>query len=609
MSNEKNPVSIDLSSNQRLVSHYMYPYAFTLVIASLFAFALAAVGALLGTLVGPSFKVISSTPENLYQLNNLFGEKIGHVYAYFLGKETISAQALLEIIPPLLLILAALKAVLFLSQYYLWEKTGEQISKDVRKDILYYFTFLKPEERKSPVGREIDAQISSTVTTDVKMFREYIVRFFGGMPREALQFSFFAITLFFLSSKLFYLFFLGVLPSIAIVNHLGKAVKRRASKALDNYSSLSEWLQQRLLGIETIKHYKTEELEVKKMKRLTNELYNKFYRSAKAKARTSPSIEIVSFFSISCVLYIAIADIEKGILSGSIVMSFLTTLGLLTQSASKMGRYYNSNREGAAAVERIKKSLLFTTSHTQKNIAIPTFKEKNGDILKLKNVSVYFKSSKTKALNSFTYDFRKEKIYGLIGQSGAGKSTVFNVILGLIEPTEGHIQIKESNESLSISYMPQNVELLPGSVLENIYYPHSVGDKEKAIEAIEKLGLTELINALPQKFEALIGSGGHGLSGGQAQRLLLARLWYHKSPLILVDEGTSALDPNLEKAVFNILKELARLGSSVLIIAHRLAAIDHCNKVLLLKDGQIIADKTPEDIKNSVEYLNISGQL
>ena len=280
-----------MRANKALLWFYLKPLMGGLSAALVMAAALGVVSALVAALVGPCVQVITAPRDEHMQFVALFGEWLGPIITRFYGESGISAGALLKQLPWLLVVLALSKSVLGLAQWFLWERAGEMTSLRLRDDLAGSYIGLAPRYRRDQTGRSMEEQLSSGITTDVKLMREYLVHFYGGLPREAFQFVFLAVMLVLLSPKLTAIFLLGVAPAAAVGSRIGRVLRRRAAKALADYSQLTEWLQQRLMGIETIKHYRTEGVEIAKMESLTTGLYERFLRAARVKARTSPLLE------------------------------------------------------------------------------------------------------------------------------------------------------------------------------------------------------------------------------------------------------------------------------------------------------------------------------
>lgn len=581
------------SSNAAVVRKYLKPEAAYIAAALCCSALLGVVSAVVAALVGPAIQVITAERSVQFPLQDLIGADIARFLRYFVSKETYTAAELLAVIPAALIVVSLLKALTSLSQWFLWEKTGEKAARGIRNDVVEGYLHLTPMIRKTEEAWRIESELAATVSNDVRMLREYIVHFYGGVPRELFSVLTLAVTLVLLSPKLFLIFMVGILPAAAILSSLGRKLRKRATRALQDFSVLSEWIQQRLLGIETIKQYRTEDLEVGKMQTFSDRLYQGFLKAARVKARTSPLMQAVAVTALGIVLVVSLGDIAAGRTTGAIQLSFFATLALLSQSAGKLGKYINTNREASSAVDRLRATLNFLGSNRRVAVFADTKQEASATVIGLEGVSVRYPGQREQALSDVSCQFSSGKIYCLAGPSGAGKSTLFGVLLGLVEPAEGRVErTVQGSHPFELCYQPQKVTLLPASVAENVSYPLTKFDEGLVLEALEKVGMSDVVAQLPEGIRTNLGTGGSGLSGGQAQRIMLARLWYHKSPLVLVDEGTSALDPVIEQLVFKLLRELRDCGSVVICIAHRQSMIEIADEVLRLESGRISPQQT-----------------
>lgn len=593
-----------LTSPRRFFLAYLHSNRLELAVAISLTLLLGLVAAPIPVLLGPALQVIADPSAAALKMTELFGSVAGPWLARLSGREVVSAAELLAVLPLAIVIAALLKAVVGAAQWYLFEVLGERIARGMRRDLVAHYLNLDPAARRLEATRLEEAELSSAVTNDVRMVREFFVHYFGGMPRELLQTLILTSWLFVLSPKLFLIFALGLVPLVSILSRVSKKLRHRAQLALQDYSQLSEWLQQRLLGIETIKHYGTERIESEKMNQLNLDLTKRFVRAARVKARTSPMIEALATIATAVVLIIALQDVASGAASGAVQLSFFSTIGILSQSASKLGRYFNLNREGAAALQRLASLRNGMSRH-----AVPALELKqsfaNSPRIVCRDLSMRYENAQDDALKNFSYVFEAGKLYCLVGPSGAGKSTLCQLLLGLNRPSTGELRYEYPEDTAvgqHIAYLPQRIQLVSGTLGENIAYPQASYDASRAQEALQRVGLNRLVNTLPHGLDEVIGEGGRGLSGGQAQRIYLARLWYREASFVLVDEGTSALDPEVESLVFDLLLGLVKRGSVVVMIAHRMAAAAIADELLLLQSGRLVLHGAPRDVMASSDF-------
>jgi ABC-type multidrug transport system fused ATPase/permease subunit len=225
--------------------------------------------------------------------------------------------------------------------------------------------------------------------------------------------------------------------------------------------------------------------------------------------------------------------------------------------------------------------------------------------IQFSNVHFSYQNSNRKVFNGINFKILKGAKIGLIGSTGCGKSSLVDLISCLLTPTKGNLIIDDVTlDSYSkmkawqslISVVPQNIFILNASIIENIAFgiDKSEINYDLVEEAAKKASLHEVINTFPNKYQEIIGENGLNLSGGQRQRLSIARAFYNKSKVLILDEGTSALDNDTE---FKIMNTIYNLGSdlTVIIVAHRLSTLNHCDFVFEIKDGQIIRELSKEE--------------
>ena len=216
--------------------------------------------------------------------------------------------------------------------------------------------------------------------------------------------------------------------------------------------------------------------------------------------------------------------------------------------------------------------------------------------IKLKNLSFSYKANGNLVLNNINLTIPKGTCYGIIGTTGGGKSTLLDILMGLLIPISGEIQIDgvritESNYRLwqnHISHVPQSIYLSDKTILENIAFgvPISLIDQKRVIFAAEKAQISETIEKLEKKYNTIVGERGVFLSGGQRQRIGIARAIYKNSDVIIFDEATSALDNDTEKEVMNSIENLGK-NVTVIIVAHRLTTLKKCDKIIEIKNNEI----------------------
>ena len=233
------------------------------------------------------------------------------------------------------------------------------------------------------------------------------------------------------------------------------------------------------------------------------------------------------------------------------------------------------------------------------------------------NVSFTYEERNIKALDSISLVIEPTKVTALVGQTGSGKTTLMNMLLRFINPSQGIIkfgnqnllEINEDEWRKNIAWIPQNPHLFNKTILENIKLSKDEATIQEVIEAASKSKIHKLISSLPNQFDTLVSEAGENFSGGEIQRIALARAYLRNAPIILVDEPTANLDPIIEEEIMNDMFDLFK-GKTVLIIAHRLNTIIKADKIIVLKNGGVDAiGNHSELLGKSLYYKNLFEQI
>ena len=296
------------------------------------------------------------------------------------------------------------------------------------------------------------------------------------------------------------------------------------------------------------------------------------------------------------------------------VQSLVTTLGVfgvaalrLMPSANTLISSLMQLRVQRNTVSRLYKDLVWIKKI---NFEAPTLiSSSNPELFRnitLEHVSFRYPSMCTDALNQISLEIRSGESIGLIGSSGSGKTTMVDVLLGMLKPHQGQIMFngKSLDTSLAdwrqqVAYLPQQVFLIDNTLRCNVALGLSVDeiDDSRIEEALRKARLLEMVEQLPQGFDTMLGERGVRLSGGQRQRVALARAFYHERSVLVMDEATSALDNETELEIVEEIKHF-KGKKTMIVIAHRLSTVQHCDRAYRLENGKIVESGTPDQVLN-----------
>jgi len=432
-----------------------------------------------------------------------------------------------------------------------------------------------------------------------------------------------SLTLIVLVSLMFYqnwklaFFALLMMPLAAFVaRSLGKRIGKATKESLHLNASLTAYLSEMLKGSRMIKIFQREKFESERASKILEE--NMLIRNKVGfiMIRATPIMELLTGIMIAGFIYYSGFMIVSGEMGINNFFSFLTAMMLAYQPIRSLATINMLFYQGAAGAETVFK-ILDTEPNIKEIDSSPTLEINAGNI-EFKNVSFVYPKTDIDAVKNINISIKGGSTTALVGHSGAGKSTIINLLPRFFDPKEGGIYIdgqKISKVTLSslrknISMVSQDIILFDDTVRANIAYAKLDAPEEQMKKACDFAAASDFIESLPKSYETMIGENGIRLSGGQKQRISIARAVLKNSPIILLDEATSSLDSESEEKVQNAIINLTK-NKTTLVIAHRLSTIIRADKIFVLNQGEIIDIGTHSELlKNSIIYQNLySKQL
>lgn len=404
------------------------------------------------------------------------------------------------------------------------------------------------------------------------------------------------------------LFALIMMPLAAgLAKSLGKRIGKVVSEAGEVSGRLTAHLSEILKASKMIRIYQKEEVEFEKTKKIIIEMVNKSAKISMIIIRATPLMEILTGIMIAGFIFFSGSLISSGELQVNQFFSFLAAMMLAYQPIRSLATINMIVFSGAAGAKRIYK-VIDEPIKVNNNPKLPDLNVSKGDI-QFSNVSFKYENSNDKAINEINLKIDGGSMAAFVGHSGAGKSTIINLLPRFYDPQNGEIFIDGQNtqkvnlSSLrkSISLVSQDIILFDSSVRENIFYANSNATEKEFVDSCKFAAADEFVNDLPQKYDTLIGENGLRLSGGQKQRLSIARAILKKSPIILLDEATSSLDSESEEIVQSALRNLTK-NKTTLVIAHRLSTIHNADKIFVIKKGKLIDSGSHEELIKNCDY-------
>ena len=408
------------------------------------------------------------------------------------------------------------------------------------------------------------------------------------------------------------LFAILMMPLAAgLAKSLGKRIGKATTKAGESSGNLASFLTEIFKGSKMIRIYQKENKENEKARQVINDLVEKNIKIGGVMIRATPIMEILIGFMIAGFIVISGRLISSGELGVNNFFSFLAAMMLAYQPIRSLATINMSAFQGAAAFKRISK-IIDKKIDIQENTDYPQLNLKNSEI-KFSNVGFKYETTHEKAIKNISFSIKGNTMAAFVGHSGAGKSTIINLLPRFYDPQEGKIEVDNQNiknvslKSLrkNLSMVSQDVILFDDTVKNNIAYAKDNASQAEIEKACKYAAADEFIKKLPQGYDTLIGENGVRLSGGQKQRISIARAILKESPIILLDEATSSLDADSEQIVQNAILNLTK-NKTTLVIAHRLSTIHNADKIFVLKNGKI-QNSGDHDylIKNCHEYQSL----
>ena len=396
-----------------------------------------------------------------------------------------------------------------------------------------------------------------------------------------------------------------------LAKSLGKRIGKATGKAGESSGKLVAFLSEIIRGSKMIRIYQKEDEENQKANVVIDDVVEKNIKIGNVLIRATPIMEILTGIMIAGFIVFSGKLIASGELEVNNFFSFLAAMMLAYQPIRSLATINMAAYQGATAFQRVSKVIDKEIKIKSKN-DLPSLNLKKSDII-FNDVSFKYISTKEKAINNINIEIEGGSLTAFVGHSGAGKSTIINLLPRFYEPQSGSIKIDNQDIKLvslrslrkNLSLVSQDVILFDDTIKKNISYAKANATDQEIEEACRFAAAHDFVEKLPQGYSTIIGENGVRLSGGQKQRLSIARAILKKSPIILLDEATSSLDTESEEIVQKAISNLTK-NKTTLVIAHRLSTIHNADKIFVMKNGKIVNSGNHSFlIKNCEEYKSL----
>ncbi len=495
----------------------------------------------------------------------------------------------LILLPVMLMAVTVLKGLAGYGQSYLMTYVGVRVVTDIRRQLFHHLLRL-------PMGFHLKSPSShmlSRVINDVNWIQNSIAGVLKDLFQQSLTFVVLLGYVCYLNWRLSVLAIVVVPFAVYPIVRFGERMRRFAARGQERTADMSLALQETLTGIRVVKGFTRESHEVRRFDTINQAYFRTLMKSTQASALTSPVLEVIGIMGVAGIIWYGGLEVMRGAMTTGAFFSFLTAAFMMYNPIKRVAGANNIVQQALAAAERVFMVLDQPTEEARDTGS----KDLEGvrGVIELREVSFRYENAEASALRSITLTVRAGEVLAVVGGSGAGKTTLINLIPRFFEPTSGAIlvdgvdlrDIRLSALRQCIGIVSQETLLFDAAIGDNIAYGKLESSREEIVEAAKAAFAHDFIMALPEGYDTVIGENGVRLSGGERQRLAIARAILRDPPILLLDEATSSLDSESERMVQMALANLMR-ARTTFVVAHRLSTVQHADRIAVLDRGRLV---------------------
>jgi len=520
---------------------------------------------------------------------------IQQVFNHLAGEETIFQYNFLTLVPLSIICIALIKAVAMYLQIITVNQFAQSIATAMQTKMMSHLIIAD----LSVISQHSSGVFISRIMNDVNLIKEAVVRLSNNLIRDSL-------TILVMIGMLFWFdFWLSVLV-LAIypiafqpILRIGRKQRGHAKRLQITMEEMTSVISEIIGGSRMIKAYELEDSQKFRATQSFDKLKSAYLSLLSGRARIDPVLEVLGGIAIAGVVGVASWRVSNGEMLVGDVLGFITALLMLVQPVRALGTLNAVTQEGVSAANRALELLATEPDIQSEKNAI----DLNAEKAEIEFSNVSFSYDTAPILQDVTFTIKAGETVALVGESGAGKTTIMNLIPRFFDSDKGIISINKLNiKQISIHSLRAHIALISqdsilfdDTVMANIGFGKPDARETDIIEAARKAAADGFITALPQGYHTNVGPQGNLLSGGQRQRIAIARAILKDAPILLMDEATSALDAQSEQLVQDALEQ-SKQGRTSLIIAHRLATIKSADRIYVMASGKIIETGTHKSL-------------
>jgi len=462
-------------------------------------------------------------------------------------------EQLIYVIPGLIILLYLIKGAAYFGQAYTMGYIGQKVIFDLRNLLYHRLSF----QSLAFFAHRKTGELLARLSYDVTLVQSAVSTAVTALMRDAISIVF-LVGVVFVQDWMLALITMLVFPAVIYpIARFGRKMRHATLDGQAAMGDLTSLLEETVGGIRVVKAFGMEEYEQSRFRKLTGDFFAHQLSVFRVNALSFPIMELLAGFGIAGVLLYGGMRVASGETTAGTLVSFLAAVIMLYEPVKRLSRANNDIQQGLAASQRIFELLdepIEVEDHQQAHV-LPPF----SNAIRFEHVGLQYSGTDKTVLNDINFTIAAGEVVALVGRSGAGKTSLVNLLPRFMDVTEGHVLIDDMDVR----------DLTQASLRSQI-----------------ALVTQEFIEKLPQGYDTLIGERGAILSGGQRQRLSMARALLKDAPILILDEATSALDTESERLVQRAIDRLMK-GRTVMVIAHRLSTIRHADRIVVLDQGHI----------------------
>jgi subfamily B ATP-binding cassette protein MsbA len=453
-----------------------------------------------------------------------------------------------------------------------------------------------------------NGELLSRITNDINRVQLVVSKLIPNVIINAMLIVTLSVYVIYQSPKLAF-YFLVVMPlALLPLQKLAKRMKKYSRSSQESAADMTTRLTEIFNNIEIIKSNSSQEYEQQRFSKENLNFFKLSMKQSKTSALVSPVLEFFGSIAIAVAIYVGANEVIDDHMSVGSFFAFVTALFMLYDPIKKLSNIHNQMQDAIAATQRIDELFSIKPTITSGHKELSTI-----DSVEFKCVSLNYQDKQ--ALDCVNLEANKGKVYALVGDSGAGKSSFINLLVRFYDVSSGELcingmDIKEytlASLHNKIAYVTQRIYIFQDSIASNVAYGKEI-DEDRVVEALKLAHAWEFVSSLDDGIYTILDEFGHNLSGGQRQRIALARALYKKPDVLILDEATSALDNKSEQAIQKALDDI-KSELITFVVAHRLTTIENADEILVFKSGKIVdRGRYKELITNSKEFRKLAKE-